>query len=468
MGRNKNFRSRAFFITLLTILLLLGLFFIPRLSCFDSTLRRVDILSDVLEKDSTGTPIAELKMDSLQGFLDSLRIPVGDMEVIRPDYKDSIPEGMVAIEDFADSTGIHREMDKFYKALDESKERQVRIAFFGDSYIEGDIFTSALRDLLQKTYGGRGVGWVEVSCITEGFRNTVKNVNSGWDKHHANDKSGYNSNMASLAGSYFRPSSNGVFTLTCQNEKYPKRLSYVDEVSVFADMDPSLHLSALINDSISQTLVSGGGIGMQRFTIPGKIKKAQLNASGSGIVYGMSMDGHTGICLDNFSLRGSSGYHLKNLSPSILEKTAELRGYDLIVFEYGLNIASRRTRDYSGYVRNFTPVITLMKDYFPESSILVIGAGDRAERGRDGQYHTMGGVEDLINYQRKMASDTGIAFWDMRAAIGGDGAIANLQKQGMAGKDMTHINFKGGEHIASILYDVIQNGKMNYDRRRGL
>ena len=64
-----------------------------------------------------------------------------------------------------------------------------------------------------------------------------------------------------------------------------------------------------------------------------------------------------------------------------------------------------------------------------------------------------------------MASDNGVAFWNLRDALGGDGAIAELQKQGMAAKDFTHLNFKGGEHIAKLFFDVLQNGKMNYDRR---
>jgi hypothetical protein len=112
-------------------------------------------------------------------------------------------------------------------------------------------------------------------------------------------------------------------------------------------------------------------------------------------------------------------------------------------------------------------VIQKFKSNFPMSSLLVFGASDRDERGNDGCYHTMRGVEELISYQRKLASDEGVAFWDMRQALGGDGSIAQLQSKGMAAKDFTHLNFKGGEHIAQILFDVLMNGKMNYDRRMG-
>jgi len=459
MNWNKNFRKRSFLLVLITILILLLLFFLPR-NFFGTLLRRVDILGDILEKDSMGTPLAELRMDSLEGLFDSNGMPI---EVMKPDYKDSIPSGMVAIEDFADSTGQHREMDKFYRALDESHDRQVRIAFFGDSYIEGDILTSALREYLQSAYGGKGVGWVEISCVSEKFRNTIKNTNEGWQKHYATQKTGYIGARASMAGSYFMPSPTGHLTLECQKHQYGSHLSSAEEISIYADMEPSLHISAVLNDSISKSFVSDGSIGMQRLTASGDISKLELTVTGSGTVYGVSFDGKTGICVDNYSLRGGRGLHLNDLSSSILSRTSTLRPYDLIVFEYGLNIASSTQTDYSDYIKDFTPVINMMKQYFPSSSILILGSGDRASSMGGG---TMRGIKELINYQRKMASDNKIAFWDMRASIGGDGAISRLKSKKMAANDLTHINFKGGEFIAQKLFDVLQNGKMNYDRRR--
>ena len=468
MDRNKNYLLRSFIITLLIVIMLAGMFFLPRITLFDKTLRRVDILGDVLQKDSLGNVIAETKMDSMWGFVDSMNIAMAEPEVIKLDYKDSVPEGMVAIEDFADSTGVHRDMDKFYSALDETKNRQVRIAVFGDSYIEGDILTASLRNIMQKKYGGNGVGWVEVSCVSEGFRNTVVNHNSGWSKHHANDKGGYTSSMASLAGSYFIPSGEGKLTLSCQERQCPEKRSKCDQVSVWYDNTDALSMMLTLNDSISKDVDTNGYMGIQCHTTQmSNIKKVSLSARGGGVVYGICMDGKTGICVDNYSLRGSPGLHLAQLSDRFMQKIAEERPYDLIIFEYGLNVASKKRKDYSAYTDKFREVIQKFKSNFPMSSLLVFGASDRDERGNDGGYHTMRGVEELISYQRKLASDEGVAFWDMRQALGGDGSIAQLQSKGMAAKDFTHLNFKGGEHIAQILFDVLMNGKMNYDRRMG-
>ena len=90
---------------------------------------------------------------------------------------------------------------------------------------------------------------------------------------------------------------------------------------------------------------------------------------------------------------------------------------------------------------------------------------DRDMRGADGEMHTMDGVRELISYERKMASDRRVAFWNLYEAMGGDGSVARMTEKKQANLDYTHINFAGGHHIASLLYDVLMNGKTNYDNR---
>ena len=57
-------------------------------------------------------------------------------------------------------------MAHFYALLDslsrhKSIGRPVRVAYYGDSFIEGDILVSDLRELMQARYGGYGVGWID-------------------------------------------------------------------------------------------------------------------------------------------------------------------------------------------------------------------------------------------------------------------------------------------------------------------
>ena len=86
----------------------------------------------------------------------------------------------------------------------------------------------------------------------------------------------------------------------------------------------------------------------------------------------------------------------------------------------------------------------------------------------DGELRTMPGVKNLIRYQQNIAAESGIAFWNMFEAMGGEGSMANLvhAKPSMANYDYTHINFRGGKHLAGLLYETLIYGKEQYDRRR--
>ena len=101
----------------------------------------------------------DVEADSLL-LPDSVVTPRQDSE-----WVDSCRQGMTCIEDFSTDG---RGMKPFYEALGgmASLGRPVRIAVLGDSYIEGDIITADLRNLLQDRYGGCGVGFVPMASET--------------------------------------------------------------------------------------------------------------------------------------------------------------------------------------------------------------------------------------------------------------------------------------------------------------
>ena len=178
------------------------------------------------------------------------------------------------------------------------------------------------------------------------------------------------------------------------------------------------------------------------------------------------MDGTTGISLDNFSVRGSSGLSLYGVPTSFLTQFNTLRPYDLIILQYGLNVATERGVNYDNYYNGMCNVISHLKKVFPQSGILIVGVGDRAFKDEDGDLRTMPGVRNLIKYQQKLAVDTGVSFWNLYIAMGGEGSIQDMSAKGMASLDYTHINFKGGAHIAQLLYESIIYGYEQHIKRK--
>lgn len=505
----KNHLYKTFLLTLLVVGMLIGLFYLPRIEVGDTALRRVNMLSDVQKRDDMGRVVAEVRADSADGIveqvLDSAAVKVEAAVVV-----DSLPEGMVGIEDFSP---VGREMDKFYAALNNSGNRLVRVAYFGDSFIEGDILTSDLRHLLQERFGGNGVGWVDIEHIASGFRRTIRTSSSGWVAHHSNDprSKGYRSASAGLSGCYFIPAATGRVKMETQSNVYAAKLSEADVATVYYSAGKGLNLTIALNggevrvmsgstvmpsnpapvyDTLyfpTDSIDENGEVVMKKVvekrevqpatataavdstilaeSFNGPVRSIELKASGAGRFYGVAFDGNHGVAVDNFSTRGSDGSYLSSLPISTLHQFARLRSYDLIILHFGLNVVSAKVKDYSYYTRRMKIALQHIKQCFPSASILVVGLGDRDQRGSDGVFHTMAGVKELVSFQRKMAADSQVAFWNLYEAMGGDGSMAKMKENKQANLDYTHINFAGGKHLAQLLFDVLMNGKSNYDRR---
>jgi hypothetical protein len=159
---------------------------------------------------------------------------------------------------------------------------------------------------------------------------------------------------------------------------------------------------------------------------------------------------------------------LRSIPSTFLSQFNQRRPYDLIILEYGLNVATKRGRDYEHYRLGLTESIKHLKENFPQAGFLLLSVGDRDYKTEQGELQTMPGIKNLIRYQQAIAAESGIAFWNMFEAMGGEGSMATLvhAKPSMANYDYTHINFRGGKHLAGLLYETLMYGKEQYDRRR--
>ena len=178
-----------------------ALSFIPSANVFGLECEKVDILADLrpaTDKEAAAVPVdyvadfehLESQLAKVEEVEDSVaksnpaRIEwivaeqeVAPREMLRSDMiKPKKSSRAVPIEDY-DTAEITR-FDRFVEKLIDGQD--VRIAFLGDSYIEGDILTQDLRDELQRTFGGRGVGFVPCAIPFEIYRTSVRRSVSGW------------------------------------------------------------------------------------------------------------------------------------------------------------------------------------------------------------------------------------------------------------------------------------------------
>lgn len=452
----KNKVAATFVFTLIVIVGLMALHELPTVEIGGRPLRKVDLLSDLRPE-----PV-EVVADT-----DTVVLP----QPVKPAFVDSCKAGITCIEDYADSAEVA--MAAFYEALEarHAMGRPVRIAYFGDSFIEGDILTAGLRTLLQDRFGGCGVGYVNMASETAGFRTTVHHTFSDWESHASTDHTGFSSSKQDLSNRYFVPHPGSWMTL--EGTSHVAHLDSCQTSAFFFYSPDSVRLTAQVNggDPVLYELPGDSTVAVRSVSVSGNIHKIRWTveeAPASARCFAATMDGASGVTVDNFSLRGCSGLQLAGVPMSVLREYNRLRPYDLIVLQYGLNIASNKVKDYSYYTRPMEKVIDHLRAAFPKASVLIVGVGDRDEKTETGELQTIPCVRTLIRYQQDLAARTHVAFWNLFEAMGGEGSMAAMahQKPAQANLDYTHINFRGGKHLAGLLFESLMYGKEQYEKRK--
>lgn len=442
----KNYTIYSFYLTAIVIILLLIIGHFNPIKLGAYTLKDIDILQDIRTDEDDTNPI------------DSIPEPV------EPVYSAECLPDMFCIEDYSsDKNGLAN----FLNALDSTDHKHIRIAFYGDSFIEGDIVTEDLREGLQDKYGGRGVGFVPSSTVLAGYRKSVLIYSNGMDSHWLVDST-VTRREAGIAGSYYYPIENASTSYIGTNFR-----KYIDTFSTVRILYQNKYQNSSVSYTINRNekgkvdLPKESSIGMAE--IKGGIGRIWMGypANANLKLFGALLDGDNGICVDNFAMRGNSGYSMLGVPQETLRKTDSLLNYRLVVLQYGLNAIHGNNKDFSAYKKQMLKVIAHMKESFPNADILLLSVSDRSKL-KSGAYVTMPGIPYMVNTQREIAAETGIAFWDVYTAMGGENSMNEFvkAKPPKAAKDYTHLSFEGGKDIGNKLLEALLYEKKKHDERK--
>lgn len=355
---------------------------------------------------------------------------------------------LVVIEDY---TQAQRGLANLRAAL--ASGRVARIAVVGDSYIEGDILTQDLREMLQNHYGGNGVGYVNMYSEFPGFRQSVRQSGTGWKEHDF--KKGKKAYIG-LPQHYFTPAGKATAAY-----KGVSKLQHLDR------WDSSRFLFISPEDAEIRTRVDGetewtvhsvsGSDAVQQIAVNAPTGKFEVETSAPGVIgLGVWMDGNNGIAVDCMSSRGISGISLANIDENLTAQLSQYIPYDLIILEFGMNAMSAKQTNYSVYGKQMAKVVEKLRRCYPSTDILVMGIGDRGQKV-GGEVHSMSTVNNMVSTQRDVARRTGSLFWDTREAMGGVDAVVRWNREGNINKDYVHLSHKGGKKLAEPLFNAITN-----------
>lgn len=337
--------------------------------------------------------------------------------------------------------------EKLY-LLQNGKKTKIRIAYFGDSMIEGDLLTQTLRKLLQDNFGGNGVGYVPMHSNVAGFRTTATVRGSNWKDTNFKNKS----DLLYLSGHSYSGKGKGEYTdNTLTNEP-------IEIALLYGKGEGSITVNG------QQVAVSGHDAVNRKVLLSGDYQRVEVANNEIGEVYGVSFESNSGVIVDNFSFRGITGVELNKISDAILKSINKNNHYDLVVFQYGVNLMFRKNdTNYDYYGRNFDPVIKKFKKNFPTSEFLLVSAADRAFR-YDGTYKSAKGLPNLLKIQAELAYNNDLPFFNLFQTMGGENSIVEWTKQNppLANKDYIHPNHKGAEILAERIYHAMMDDYKRY------
>lgn len=323
-------------------------------------------------------------------------------------------------------------------------------AFLGDSFIEGDILTSDLRAELQRRFGGCGVGFVPFASVSSAYNMSVSHKSTGWKFQNLNSLKTSDRTKQTIVGQYCIPAE-GAYASFRGVARHNGLLRRFSSVKILFVNTKNTSITVTLNGQQSHLYKPTSSPSLQSIDLQGDITSVEVRVNNvAGFVgYGVVLSDSTGVRVDNYSVRGASGMMLTTINPTLTKEYGAQMPYDIIVLQYGLNVASHTVMSYTLYRNRMITAVNMLKEAFPSAKIIIMGIGDRCVMSA-GRYVPMASIPNMIETQRDVARQTESLFWDTYTAMGGKGSIVKFvnSKPPLAARDYTHINFNGGRIVA--------------------
>jgi hypothetical protein len=373
-----------------------------------------------------------------------------------------------------------RILDPFFEALTNARKEKkpVRILHYGDSQIEGDRISAYLRTKLQQKFGGMGIGLIPMQQVYD-LGNSIRQKNSGnwyrfavYGKHDlpttqtsygalasfnrfkifSKDKSDLSNpgNPANMAWVSFAPSSASYANTKC-----------FQQCRIFYGNNKSPFLTELYQDDVlksGEIYPASSSFQTIRWTFDHPVSNLKIVFKGadSPDIYGIALDGLSGVALDNIPMRGSSGLIFTRMDrKNLLDHYLELN-VKMIILQFGGNTANNLTNDYTYYEKSFYAQLKRIREILPDVAIIVIGVADMSIK-QNGKYITYPNLEKLRDALRNATFEANGVYWDMFEAMGGRNSMPSwvFANPPLASKDFVHFNLHGSNLIAQMFYSSL-------------
>ncbi|MCO5270007.1 MAG: hypothetical protein M9897_14055 [Brumimicrobium sp.] len=366
----------------------------------------------------------------------------------------------------------------FFTQLHLANSKKVRILHYGDSQIEGDRFTSFLRQRLQEQFGGYGPGFIPAvntinsMSFTQTYSpNFIRYTNYGGGAL----KQSSNYGILNTVGRFTPEDTIKSVVKNDSIKSLPPSKAWVEIIpgkvafgrsKVFTNI--YMHYTDAYTKCLVKVFVNGENIRNDSLISDGKYHIYTLNlattpenvrfefeAVTSPTFLGYSLEGGNGILVDNIAMRGSSGTFFGKINQGLAKRIYDEQNVDLFIMQFGGNSVPyiKDSTDAANMASFFKGQLQVIKRLRPNAAIIVIGPSDMSTLV-EGEYTTYPILPYYIECMKKRTKEVGGAYFDLYEAMGGKDAMVAWVENDLAANDYIHFSVKGAKIAAQKFYDA--------------
>ncbi|HUQ91582.1 MAG TPA: SGNH/GDSL hydrolase family protein [Bryobacteraceae bacterium] len=329
--------------------------------------------------------------------------------------------------------------EQLYRQQRTPAGHSLHILHYGDSHTAADEWTGFLRSLFQNRFGDGGSGFTYAGKPWNSFRRLDLRATSsrGW----------YSDGLAGRSGDGLY-GLGGVSITSARPREYVTLEVTTESLELFYLRQPGGGSVAFSDNGVLvEKLSTGGelGPGFFRYSASPGLHRFELETLDRGPVrlFGWVAEHGRGVTYETLGINGAQASIVFNWEERLLANHVARRNPALIVLAYGTNEAGNSDWTQERYRDMFATLIYRFRKMAPAASILVVGPPDRYIRARRRGWEVYGRVDPIVEAQRQAALGTGCAFWDLRAKMGGKGAMRDWVSSGLAQRDYVHFTAAG-------------------------
>jgi hypothetical protein len=364
----------------------------------------------------------------------------------------------------------------FFSALNNGQEEEsgvVRAMFYGTSEIGFDRVTSQIRRRMQARFGDGGKGFVVIApgWRYQRHRDIDWRVDGNWDVFsvRAGRREDGRYGLGGVLAVNQGPAWVEYHTLSADPERDQDYFDFLagsrwsrlelyyqgfpTAGTVTIDVDEETHLVATATDELRDDVFAVE-------TVDGPHRTRITTAEPETRLYGVTLERSSGFVLDALMIIGAWGHTHLNYDEAHLERQVELRWPDLVIFQLGAKEVFRNPDLTDEEAREFVNQYTLTVERTlagrPGTSCLIVSMKDMGARERN-RVITRPAVHKIVAGSEEVARNTGCAFFDIFAAMGGDGTMERWSKHEprLVSPDLGHLMRPGAIAVGDIITDAL-------------